>query len=153
MPLLDYLRDLSSMVAPEYNQVPPLTPSFSGPFDENCFHRMVDAYGLTNVLYNYDIYKSRSMMVNWSSGRPLVSQGVFDVSLQGGPEEWLCYSLDRESHGRSIQLFEVTWAWAEARGLVSVGWNCRCDTPEQTLEQFHAKMRRISICLFTADLE
>ena len=98
-PLLKYLRCLGSMVAPEVNPKPPLTPSFSSSLDESYFRQMVDAYGLTNVLYNYEIYEYGRNTARWSSERSVVSNdaSILDFDMQSYPDGKQCrnYSLDR----------------------------------------------------------
>ena len=117
LPLRDFLYSLACMAPSDAgsNPTPPMTPSFSNPSDEIAFRRMVDAYGLTNALYNYEIYKANideeDVHYNWNN-RALVSQesSVLEFSMTGTH----IYSLDRPllsfgpSHGRKVQSFEVT---------------------------------------------
>ena len=82
-PLLDFLRDLSSMVPEDAtNPLPPMTPSFKDPKDEASFRRMVDSYNLTNVLYNYEIYEFPAAFVDCNK-RALLSRdcSIFDCLL------------------------------------------------------------------------
>ncbi|GKY91926.1 hypothetical protein MPSEU_000164200 [Mayamaea pseudoterrestris] len=110
VPLHDFLRDLSAMVPPEYSQVPPMTPKFDSPKDEHSFRRMVDAYGLTNVLYNYEIYQYPTKSLDWNRKTILSRErDIFGCPLTDNTG----VSLDRPSHNgkdyhsRRVQAFEV----------------------------------------------
>ncbi|GKY92032.1 hypothetical protein MPSEU_000174800 [Mayamaea pseudoterrestris] len=74
MPLLDFLRTLSSITT-TVSESPPMTPSYKDLKDEQAFRTMVDAFGLTNVLYNYEIFES-DVCDNFSLDRPDLQFGA-----------------------------------------------------------------------------
>ncbi|GKY91981.1 hypothetical protein MPSEU_000169700 [Mayamaea pseudoterrestris] len=129
VPLLDFLRTLSSMTATTSN-FPPMTPSFKDPKDELGFRTMVDAFGLTNVCYNYEIYKFGESVQIWNS-RSMISQNgsILDITLENdqidapGSIQRVC--LDRPklkfgaSHTRQVQAFEVALS---GPSLCRIGW-------------------------------
>ena len=81
LPLLDYLRTLgtiksSSLDGPNQARLMPITPHFTNEVDEYAFRRLVDAYGLTDLLYHYKIFQAGTSPMSWSSGRTLVSHNM-----------------------------------------------------------------------------
>jgi hypothetical protein len=120
LPLLKFLRSLSAETLPEYNQIPPTTPSFVCREDESSFCRMVDAYNLTNALYCYDIY--------YGTDRTLMTRNLsvldFVMTTRDGPYCPIFY-LDRPNsrkvgcHGRKLQAYEALTSH-DFRG--SFGW-------------------------------
>ena len=73
----------------------PVTKSFKDPSKESAFRTMVDSYGLTNVVFNYEIYRHGDSELLWN--RPS-----------------LVYTLDRPNvslgpcHARQITAIETT---------------------------------------------
>jgi hypothetical protein len=117
VPLLNFLRDLSLMPSPEYNLIPPVMPSFSSFSKEVSFHRMVDSFDLTNVLYNCEIIKHGNTLETFNTisvvsrnrsifGYPIGTDSPISTSK-------IFYSLDRPTckhgacHSRQEQAFKV----------------------------------------------
>ena len=116
LPLLEFLRDLSSMAPPEYNLVPPMTPIFNDPNSEASFRRMVDGYDLINVLYNYELYRvSGSPLRLWDKVFVSHHCSIFDFAMEKADNSptYSCYLLGRpeidlgKCHGRPVQSFEI----------------------------------------------
>ena len=148
LPLLRFLRDLSSMVPDDAkNPLPPSTPSFTNPSDEASFRRMVDSYNLTNVVYNYEVFKTGYFISDYNC-RSLVSRNgsILDCPLPDGFEdgrEYRMYCLDRPRlkdrtcHGRQVQAFEVALSQLSS---CMVGWTRRVQVFTEDLKPFHADL-------------
>jgi hypothetical protein len=126
-PLLDFLRDLSTETLPDWEAIPPVTPTLSNHKQESTFRRMVDGYNLTNALYNYEIYLYGRSAATCHSGRLMMthSVSVLDFVMQNDQDYFTPFRLDRPSsrlgdcHRRNIQAFEISIT-AGFRGYI--GW-------------------------------
>ena len=132
LPLLDYLRSLSSMnPSPPTSHAPPSTPAFTSQTDETAlrFRIMVDAYDLTNVLYNYEIYQLKPDRPFFGADRAtLVSKETTVTKYTMNADKGVAFVLDRpvstggDCHSRRVQAFEVTFVKDEG---IKVGWTRR----------------------------
>ena len=150
IPLLDFLESLACMTPSDTGSLPmpPMTPSFSNPNDDIGFRRMVDAYNLTNVLYNYELYSFGKTHVTWSS----LSWVSRDVSVleyamtATSPEEVETFTLDRPtlsvgpSHNRKVQSFEVA---IDGNFVGAIGWIRRGVVAAQDDMSFNKQANRI----------
>ena len=149
LPLLRFLRDLSSMVPEEVtNPLPPLTPSFKNPKDEASFRRMVDSYSLTNVVYNYEVFKA-GYYIEDHNCRSIVSRhcSIFDCPLPDGDGcDYPVYLLDRlrfkqgACHERQVQAFEVTLSQLSS---CVAGWSRSVQVYTEEVKIFQAGLSRI----------
>jgi hypothetical protein len=130
LPLLDYLRSLSSMTSNE-PQVPPFTPSFSDSRNETAFRfrTMIDAFDMTNVLYNYEIYQLKPDRPFFGADRAtLVSKDSAVTELVLESEKGSAFVLDRpvrttgDCHSRRVQAFEIT---IKKDAGIKIGWTRR----------------------------
>ncbi|GKY93703.1 hypothetical protein MPSEU_000337500 [Mayamaea pseudoterrestris] len=158
LPLLKFLRSLNCVVTSDLrsDRAPPITPCFSKPLDKNAFYRMVDSYGLTNVLFNYEIYSHPNNISLWNNVS-LASQGVsvLDYSMAAMPNgEVQHFSLDRpmqtieqSCHDRQVQSFEVT---AGQSFCGQIGWIGRAPVACNDVMTFRHRTRRL---LFTPKMK
>jgi hypothetical protein len=151
LPFLRFLRDLSSMTAPDYQVTPPMTPSFANPVEETAFRRMVDGYGLTNALYSYELYKFGPTIPRWSC-RTLLSAdcSIMNTTLEvksGVGSTFL--SLDRpagalgDCHGRKVKSFEIS---VGLNCKFQVGWIRRCIVFKNDVATLDSETREIMLC-------
>ncbi|GKY99846.1 hypothetical protein MPSEU_000938400 [Mayamaea pseudoterrestris] len=100
MPLLKFLRDLDSMTGMNDNRLPPVTPSFTNPAEEASFRRMVDKFGLTNVLFNYEIYIMGTDHGTWNDMiHASMDCSILDYEMTATAEEAVrFFTLDRPAY-------------------------------------------------------
>ena len=150
LPLLDFLEDLACMTPSDTGSLPmpPMTPSFSNPNDEIAFRRVVDAYDLTNVLYNYEIYLFGKKILTWSN-LSWVSRdvSVLDYSMTATSMDCNWFSLDRPTlsfgptHTRKVQSFEVV---IDGNYVGYIGWIRRGVVTAHDSSSFQTQTNRIS---------
>jgi hypothetical protein len=126
LPLLDFLRSLSSMTPLES---PPITPSFATATDEASFRTMVDAFSLNNLLYNYEVYQLKPDRPFFGADRAtVVSKEKSVPKYVMNSERGVAFVLDRpvstsgDCHSRRVQAFEVTFIKDDG---IKVGWTRR----------------------------
>ncbi|GKY91781.1 hypothetical protein MPSEU_000149800 [Mayamaea pseudoterrestris] len=156
MPLLKFLRcfNLAKITELERDYTPPMTPSFENARDEAAFRAMVDHFGLTNIFYNYEIYKFGQTFVTWYN-RQLVSRdcSIFDCSLRLGgsiPAYSSCFALDRPDvsygascHSRPVQSFDVVLSQPSSSHY-AIGWIRQNQVLAETEKNFDAMTSRIT---------